>query len=65
MSPPGTTPGHSFPTSSDEGDRILPPLPKVQSEQILKRIFTHSSLAGSRKYDFQAPESDPSTDNEE
>ena len=44
---------------------ILPPLPKIRSEQIRKRVFTHSSLAGENKYGFQAPESDPSTDNEE
>ena len=44
---------------------ILPPLPKIQSGQIRKRTFTHGSLAGENKYDFQAPESDPSTDNEE
>ncbi|KAH9965585.1 hypothetical protein BJV74DRAFT_295890 [Russula compacta] len=43
----------------------LPPLPEIRSEQIRKRIFTHSSPAISRRYDFQAPESDPSTDNEE
>ncbi|KAH9980757.1 ribonuclease III domain-containing protein [Russula compacta] len=65
MSPPGATAGHFSPISSSEGDVILPPLPEVQSEQISKRIFTHSSLAGNRGYDFQAPESDPSTDNEE
>ena len=40
------------------------PLPKIQSERIRKRIFTHSSLADYR-YDFQVPENDPSTDNEE
>ena len=43
---------------------ILPPLPKIQSERIRKRVFTHRSLADHR-YDFQAPENDPSTDNEE
>ena len=44
---------------------ILPPLPKVRSGPIRIRVFTHSSLAGENKYDFQAPESDPSADNEE
>ncbi|KAF8476293.1 ribonuclease III domain-containing protein [Russula ochroleuca] len=44
---------------------ILPPLPKIRSGQIRKRTFNHGSLAGENKYDFQAPESDPSTDNEE
>ncbi|KAF8495966.1 ribonuclease III domain-containing protein [Russula emetica] len=44
---------------------ILPPLPKIRSGGISKRVFTHSSLAGENRYDFQAPQSDPSTDNEE
>jgi hypothetical protein len=46
----------------------LPPIPIIQSEEILKRVFTHSSLAavaGENRYNFQAPQSDPSTDNEE
>ncbi|KAH9979703.1 ribonuclease III domain-containing protein [Russula compacta] len=42
-----------------------PPLPEIRSERIRKRIFTHSSLAIGHRYDFQAPESDSSTDNEE
>jgi len=44
---------------------IIPPLPKIQSEQIQKGIFTHKSLAADHRYDFQAPGNDPSTDNEE
>ncbi len=40
-------------------------LPEIRSEQIRKRIFTHSSLAENHRYNFQAPESDPSPDNEE
>ena len=60
---------HSSPHSSSKlpsvAIGILPPLPKIRSLQIRKRTFTHGSLAGENKYDFQAPESDPSTDNEE
>ncbi|KAH9979714.1 ribonuclease III domain-containing protein [Russula compacta] len=56
---------HSSPTCPDVATAMLPPLPEIQSEQIRKRIFTHSSLAVSHRYDFQAPESDPSADNEE
>jgi hypothetical protein len=56
---------HSSPTLLSIPVGILPPLPKIRSEQIRKRIFTHSSLAGENRYGFQAPESDPSTDNEE
>jgi len=44
---------------------ILPPLPNIRTGRIWKRIFTHSSLAGENRYEFQAPQSDPSTDNEE
>jgi hypothetical protein len=45
----------------------LPPLPKIRSEQILKRIFTHSSGLPRyhHKHSFQAPEADPPIDNEE
>ena len=43
---------------------ILPPLPEIQSERIRKSVFTHCSLADHR-YDFQGPENDLSTDNEE
>jgi hypothetical protein len=55
---------HSSPALYSVPIGILPPLPKIRSEQIRKRVFAHSSLAG-EKYGFQAPESDPSTDNEE
>jgi hypothetical protein len=44
----------------------LPPLPEIRSEQIRKRIFTHSSgLPRYYKHAFQAPEDDPPVDNEE
>ena len=56
---------HSSPSTPSISIGILPPLPKIRSGQIRKRIFTHSSLAGESRYDFQAPESDPSADNEE
>ncbi|KAI0246928.1 ribonuclease III domain-containing protein [Lactifluus subvellereus] len=44
---------------------ILPPLPAIQSERIRRQIFTHPSLVGGHRDDFQAFESDPSPDNEE
>jgi len=64
MSSPGHPSSRSPPTGSSFTVDILPSLPKIQSEQIRKRVFTHSSLAGYR-HDFQAPENNPSTDNEE
>ncbi|KAN0118357.1 Ribonuclease III domain containing protein [Russula decolorans] len=40
--------------------------PEIRSEQIRKRIFTHSSgLPRCHKHPFQAPEDDPPVDNEE
>ncbi|KAF8468677.1 hypothetical protein DFH94DRAFT_685490 [Russula ochroleuca] len=56
---------HSSPTLPSVATGTLPSLPKIRSGQIGKLVFTHGSLAGENKYDFQAPESDPSTDNEE
>ena len=56
---------NSSPAPSGVAIGKLPPLPKIRSGRIRKRVFTHCSLAGENKYDFQAPESDPSTDNEE
>ena len=56
---------NSSPAPSSVAIGKLPPLPKIRSGRIRKRVFTHCSLAGENKYDFQAPESDPSTDNEE
>ena len=43
----------------------LPTLPQIGSEQIRKRIFTHSSCLPDHKHEFQAPEADPPADNEE
>jgi hypothetical protein len=44
----------------------LPPIPEIRSEQIWKRIFTHSSgLPRCYKHTFQVPEDDPPVDNEE
>jgi hypothetical protein len=41
-------------------------LPEIRSEQIWKRILTHSSsLAWGHKYDYQAPNGDLPVDNEE
>lgn len=60
---------HTSPNTSPKPPSIaigkLPPLPEIRSRWIRKRVFTHSSLAGENRYDFQAPQSDPSTDNEE
>ncbi|KAI9447319.1 ribonuclease III domain-containing protein [Russula earlei] len=53
---------HPFPTLLSVEDTQLP---QIRSERIRDRIFTHSSLAVRPRYDFQAPESDPSADNEE
>jgi len=64
MSSPGRPSTRSPPAGPSFTVDLLPPLPKIQSERIRKRIFTHSSLADYR-HDFQAPENDPSTDNEE
>ena len=58
-------PSRAPPTRLGAAVGKLPPLPEIRSERIRKCIFTHSSLATSHRYDFQAPESDPSTDNEE
>jgi len=69
MSPVGyISPSSLTPTlpGSSYGPRILPPLPKIQSGQIWKRIFTHSSsVPNYHKHSFQAPEGDPPVDNEE
>jgi hypothetical protein len=56
----------SSPTASSFAADLLPPLPEIWSEQIRKRIFTHSSgLPRGHKHAFQAPEADPPADNEE
>jgi ribonuclease-3 len=60
------TPPLSSPTSPSNAVDGLPPLPEIRSEQIRKRIFTHSSsLAKGQKHAFQAPEDDLPVDNEE
>jgi hypothetical protein len=43
----------------------MPSLPEIRFDQIRMRIFTHNSLAEDQRYNFQAPESDASPDNEE
>ena len=44
----------------------FPPLPKIRSRQIQRRVYTHSSsLAEGHKHAFQAPEGDVPVDNEE
>ncbi|KAH9959996.1 ribonuclease III domain-containing protein [Russula dissimulans] len=43
----------------------LPSLPIIHSDQLRERIFTHRGQPTSNKYSFQAPESDPSNDNEQ
>ena len=44
----------------------FPPLPKIRSRQIRRRIYTlSSSLAKGHKHGFQAPEGDVPVDNEE
>jgi hypothetical protein len=59
--------GHSSPPSSPIASSFaansLPPLPEIRSEQIRKRIFTHSS--GLHKHALQEYEGDPPIDNEE
>ena len=64
MSSPGRPSTRSPPAGPSFTVNELPPPPRIQSELIRKRVFTHCSLADYR-YDFQAPENDPSTDNEE
>ncbi|KAI0268568.1 ribonuclease III domain-containing protein [Russula aff. rugulosa BPL654] len=56
---------HPPPASLSVTTGILPRLPKIRSGPIWKRVFTQSSLAGKKRYNFQAPQSDPSADNEE
>ena len=56
---------HSSPEIPSVSNGILPPLPEIRSRPIRKLVFTHGSLPGENKYAFQAPKSDPSTDNEE
>jgi hypothetical protein len=58
------SPLSSLTTSSFAADPP-PPLPEIRSEQIRKRVFTHSSLPRCHKHVFQAPEDDPPVDNEE
>jgi hypothetical protein len=56
----------SSPTASIFAAESLPPLPEIRSEQIRKRIFTHSrGLPGCHKHVLQAPEDDSPVDNEE
>ncbi|KAI0246929.1 ribonuclease III domain-containing protein [Lactifluus subvellereus] len=42
---------------------ILPTLPTIQSEEIRKQVFTHSSMVTGQRRNFQAPQSDPGFDN--
>jgi len=65
MSPVGLPSPRSSPTLPS-GIDAPPPLPEIRSEQIRKRIFTHSSsMAKGHKHPFQAPEDDLPEDNEE
>ena len=61
------TPPHSSPTFQSNAVEKLPPLPEIRSEQIRKRIFTHSSNLAKKgqKHAFQAPDDDLPVDNEE
>ena len=70
LSPGPVTPSRSGPVAMRSKklsrDLRLPPLPEIRSEQIRKRIFTHSSsLAKCHKHAFQAPEGDVPVDSEE
>jgi hypothetical protein len=56
---------HSSPEIPSVATGVPPPLPEIRSRRIRKLVFTHGSLPGENKYVFQAPKSDPSTDNEE
>ncbi|KAI9509545.1 ribonuclease III domain-containing protein [Russula earlei] len=65
MSSVGLPPHHSFSPFPSVAVSPLPPLPKIRSEQLRRRVFTHRSQPMSHRYNFQAPESDPCDDNEE
>jgi len=65
MSPQGDPPTHSSPTLPNAALDELPPLPKIRSEQLTQRIFTHCSLSAKREHPFQAPGDDANADNEE
>ncbi|KAI9450204.1 hypothetical protein BJY52DRAFT_1357840 [Lactarius psammicola] len=59
------TPTPSSSTLSIAVTDTLPPLPKIQSAQTREQIFTHSSLTARRRGEFEAPQDNPSRDNEE
>ena len=65
MSPTGLTPPLPSTLRPSMAVSMLPPLPEIQSERIRRQIFTHPSLVGGQRNDFQAPDNDPSPDNEE
>ena len=67
MSSVGNPPPHCSPTFQSNAVDGLPPLPEIRSEQIRKRIFTHSSSLAKkgRKHAFEAPDDDLPVDNEE
>jgi len=56
---------HSADPSSPWSTVKLPPLPKIQSERIRRRVFTHRSLTSGHGLSSQPPEGHPNTDNEE
>jgi hypothetical protein len=65
MPPLGTPSLYSSPNRPVITDDLPPSLPTIKSENILKRVFAHSSLAGGNRDKFQMPEDDPDADNEQ
>ena len=57
--------GHSVDLSSSRSIDKLPPLQKIRSKQIRRRVFTRNSLTGGHSLSFQPPEGHPNADNEE
>ncbi|KAH9038790.1 ribonuclease III domain-containing protein [Lactarius pseudohatsudake] len=43
---------------------MLPPLPTISSTQLLRQVFTHSSMSAGPRKGFEAPHADPMRDNE-
>ncbi|KAH9061833.1 ribonuclease III domain-containing protein [Lactarius deliciosus] len=54
------TPSPTLPTVT----QMLPPLPTISSAQLLRRVFTHSSMSVGPRNGFETPHADPMRDNE-
>ena len=57
--------GHSVDLPSSRSIDKLPPLQKIQSKGIRRRVFTHNSVTSGHNLGFQPPEGHPNADNEE